>query len=231
MAASSQPESTGLGQKVASTPSMSSIQQDTTDAGGTAQGQTDADNFQQYATALRSQGQPEKTVRELTASRITAAFQSRRAAIRNQTRQGIAGGASVQAQLDMLNRAQGSLIVQLFGAEENPTDATEDTASAEAARTGDGKQALMPAVMAEAMPATVTTGEQASEWEKLRHDFVNAIGGASEDPAHPRYRQRWMQAQSAADQRFRLLFGDTAYVQHQMQAQRESMMKDQGLGR
>jgi hypothetical protein len=214
---------------LASTDPRAGAQPHAADAGGTAQGNADADDFQQYAETLRAQGHPEKTVRELTASRITAAYQARRTALREQARRGGAGGADIQAQLDALGSEQGALIAKLFGAEEPPAAAEAVTAETFA---GDlEKQILMPAAMAEAMPVTVKTEEQAADWEKVRTDFVNAIGGPSQDPANPQYRKRWVQAASEADQRFRLLFGDNAYVQHQMKAQQEAVMKEQGLAR
>lgn len=220
--------------KVASTPSISSTgtttrpdtQPHPEDADGTAEGKTEADHFQQYAAALRAQGHAETTVRELTASRITAAFHARRTAIREQARRGNGHAAEIQAQLEALGREQGALIAELVGAEEQPAaDSTTKTTSAD---TQNEKQVLMPAAMAEAIPATVTTGEQAADWEKVRADFVNAVGGAGQNPASPQYRKRWVQAQSEADQQFRLYFGDNAFVQHQMQAQHESMLREQG---
>lgn len=221
------------GENVPSRASMTSMeegsQQQTTDAGGAAEGKTHANEFQQYAAALRAQGHPEKTVRELTASRITAAFQIRRTALRSGAWRGNEEAADIQSELDALGREQGALIVRVLGTEEQP--APEVTAEAVASETlpggGEG-QVLMPAVMAEAMPATVQTGEQAADWEKLRGDFVNAIGGASQDPAAPQYRKRWVQAQSEADRQFRLMFGDNAYVAYQMKAQEEARLRQQG---
>lgn len=225
-------ESMSHGQ-AASTPSISSTETATrasaqphpTDTLGTAGGMTEADDFQQYAAALRAQGHPETTVRELTASRITAAFQARRTAIHRQARQDHGNPAEIQAQLDALGREQGALIGRLFGAEE--PEAVPATVAVETFPGGNERQVLMPAVMAEVMPATVQTGAQAADWEKLRGDFVNALGGANQNPANSQYRKRWAQAQSEADQRFRLLFGDNAFVQHQMQAQHEAVLRQQ----
>ena len=184
-----------------------------------------AGDFRAYAEGLRAQGQPETTIRELVASRITAAYEGRRTALRSEARRVVADLPGIQAQLDALAREQGALITQLVGAEPVP----EAQATAQTEPVGGKDQVLMPAVMSEAMPATVRTEEQAADWAKLRDAFVNAVGGTHADPASPQYRQRWVRAESEADQRFRLLFGDTAYVQHQMQAQREARMREQGL--
>jgi hypothetical protein len=197
---------------------------------GAVDGKTHAGEFQNYAAALRAQGCPDKTVRELVASRITAAFQTRRTAIRKQSRQDNTPGAAIQAELDALNREQGALIERLFGAEEPAAAMTNAEATpATAVPNGIERAPLMPAVMAEALPATVSTAEQAADWEKVRYDFVNAIGGPNQDPADPQYRKRWTSAESEADRRFRLLFGDTAFVQHQLKAQQEALLRKQGV--
>ena len=193
----------------------------TTGAGAT---ETEARDFLAYAEELRAQGHPEKTVRELVASRITAAYEGRRTALRREARRAGADLADIQAQLDALAREQGTLITQLVG----PEPASAEQATAQAEPVGGKDQVLMPAVMSEAMPATVTTQEHAADWAKLREDFVNAIGGPKANPASPQYRNSWVRAESEADQRFRLLFGDNAYVQHQIQAQREALMREQG---
>ena len=203
--------------------------QRTADAPGGSEKNTEADDFQQYVESLRAQGLPARTVRELTASRITAAFQARRTAILGQARPGRANAAETQAQLDALGREQGALIARLVGAEEAPAENAPATSPAAGATSPVMEnQFLMPAVMADALPATVKTEEQVVDWEKMRAGFVKAIGGENQDPASPPYRHRWVQAQSEADQQFRLYFGDNAFVQHQLQAQHEAMMKEQG---
>lgn len=211
-----------------------SAPQATQRADGTAQANADANDFQQYAQTLRTQGQPEQTVRELVSSRITAAFQVRRAAIRNQSRRDGTAAADLDAKLDALNREQDAHIAHFAAPEEMATVQTvtgTQTAGAETSPAGAEKQILAPAVMAEAMPATVKTEEQAADWERLRSDFIKAIGGENQDPANPHYRQRWVQAQSEADQRYRFLFGDSAYVAMQMKAQHEATRQQQGLAK
>ncbi len=203
-------------------------------ADGTAQRKADADDFQQYAQTLRAQNQPEKTVRELLSSRITAAFQVRRAALRNHARRDDTMAAQLDARLAALNHEQDALIAQFAASEEqlavHAVNGTQ-TLATDTTPAGAEKQILAPAVLAETLPATVKTEEQAAAWEKLRNDFVKSIGGENQDPANPNYRKRWVQAQSEADQRFRLQFGDTAFVQHQMQAQREAALQQENLSK
>ena len=204
----------------------------TADAHIKAEGKTDADHFQQYVETLRAQGVSENTVRELTVSRITAAFQARRTAIHGKARLGHANDSDIQAQLDALGSEQASLITRLVGAEDASGKSPAAAGSAaDAAPPVISNPFLSPAVLASEMPATVKTEEQAAEREKLRNDFVQAIGGENQDPASPDYRKRWVQAQSEADQRYRLLFGDNAFVQHQMKAQQEVVRKEQELAK
>jgi hypothetical protein len=182
--------------------------------------------FRAQAEELRAQGLPEKIARETVASRITAAYEARRKALRSQTRAGRAD-AAIQTQLDALAREQGALIERLFGPEEAPPAAGKGQTSADLHSGFEAKPPQMPAAMADTLPATVQTEEQAAAWEKVRADFVNAIGGEDQDPASPAYRRRWFPAQSEADQRFRLLFGDNAFVQHQLQAAHQAAAQAQ----
>lgn len=195
---------------------------------GTGEDGKMAEDFGAYAATLAAQEYSERNVRELVACRITAVFEARRTAIRRQS----GNDADIQAQLEMLNREQGAFMEQVLGAEEPPlAAATAETALTEATLSGEDRPPLMPAVMAEAMPATVKTEEQAAVWQKLRNDFVQAIGGENQNPADPHYRKRWVRAESEADQRFRLLFGDNAYVQMQMRAQQDAVLRAQGSAR
>ncbi len=193
-----------------------------------ADGKTDTDDFHAYAAELKDRGCAEDAVRELVASRITATFQRRRTFLANRARQEKWGAARIQAQLDALNREQGALIERVVGVEEQPVATVPVGVAAETTRTVSDKPPLMPAAMADEMPATVQTAEQAAEWEKMRTDFVNAIGGGGGNPADPHYLQRWKQAESESDRRFRLLYGDTAFVQHQLRAQLEARLREQG---
>lgn len=173
-----------------------------------------------HAEALRSQNIPEPTVREIIASRITAAFEARRLALRNESLRSRNDDA-IQYQLESLARQQGALIEEIFG----PAQPQAQTFSTLFSAEGE-KPPQMPAAMADALPATVRTEEQAAALEKVRADFIEAIGGVDLNPGSPEYRQRWLPAQSDADQRFRLLFGDNAFVQHQLQAAQEARQRE-----
>lgn len=78
--------------------------------------------------------------------------------------------------------------------------------------------ATIPAALAEAPPSLGLTEQQNATLEKLRHDFVAAVGGVDQDPANPEYARRWQEAQLSSDQLFRLHFGEAAFVQMQIVA-------------
>jgi len=180
--------------------------------------------FQEYASGLRKQGLPEETVRDLVASRITATYEARRAALRSGSLHG--EGEVHQAQLDQLNREQGALIERLVGAAETPGSLAPAQQPVngidETPRDLVGKSPIMPAVMASTPPPAVQNDAQVDEWQKQRNGFVQAVGSADQNPNDPGYRKRWIQAQSQADERFRFWYGDNAYVAHQLKAMHEA---------
>ncbi len=196
------------------------------DSASSRDASSEVQEFQDYAAELRTKGLPENTVRELVASRITAAYQTRRAALRSKNPHG--DGAALQYEINRLNSEQGALIARLVGSEEKQDGPAPLQGSVNGTpEDAGGKAPIMPAVMASTPPATLRDETHLAEWEKLRNDFVQAIGGPNQDPSNPDYRQRWIEAQSQADQRFRFLYGDYAYVALQLQAQREAQAQQQ----
>jgi hypothetical protein len=66
------------------------------------------------------------------------------------------------------------------------------------------------------------TPQQQTTLATIQNQFLQAIGDANQDPADPAYSQRWMDAQSIADQTYRAFFGWTAFTQMQLQRARNS---------
>ena len=52
--------------------------------------------------------------------------------------------------------------------------------------------------------------------QALQQNFVNAVGGPNQDPNDPSYYQRWINAQMASDEQYRLLVGNQAFLFEQM---------------
>lgn len=61
--------------------------------------------------------------------------------------------------------------------------------------------------------ANATAITQAPTLADLQQDFIDGIGGPNQDPLDPGYRERWLDAQNAADDQFRLFYGGRAFVQ------------------
>ncbi len=60
------------------------------------------------------------------------------------------------------------------------------------------------------------TPEQAAAVEKIREEFIEAVGGEGQDPADAGYAERWRRFLPDADQKLRLLIGWQAFRQYQM---------------
>jgi hypothetical protein len=53
--------------------------------------------------------------------------------------------------------------------------------------------------------------------EAIQKNFVDAVGGSNEDPNDPAYYQRWVAAQTEADDEYRLAAGTEGYLLEQIQ--------------
>jgi hypothetical protein len=61
-------------------------------------------------------------------------------------------------------------------------------------------------------------------WEQAGEQFVESVGGAGQNLKDPAYRQRWEQAQAAANDRIRSALGDELYGRLQLRTR--SLMDD-----
>ena len=57
---------------------------------------------------------------------------------------------------------------------------------------------------------------------QMRQDFVNSLQNAGADPSSPVYRQRWLSAQRASDERFSSMFGGDYFIKSQLEAVRNA---------
>lgn len=68
-------------------------------------------------------------------------------------------------------------------------------------------------------PGTIVVNEAtAASLEKMRYDFVDAVGGLEQDGNDPAYRRRWLSAQAESDDRFRATYGTQAFLSYQAAA-------------
>lgn len=74
-------------------------------------------------------------------------------------------------------------------------------------------QSSVASSSAGASRAPVVDATQAPTLSELQQQFLNEIGGLDQDPSDPAYRERWLEAQKAADRQFRTFYGGQAYLQ------------------
>jgi hypothetical protein len=80
--------------------------------------------------------------------------------------------------------------------------------------------AALPAVLVPPSPEIQFTEQQAAEWTRLQQDFIQAVGGTSQNATDPAYRERWLSAREQSDDLFRAKFGTEAYVLQSIEASR-----------
>jgi hypothetical protein len=54
-----------------------------------------------------------------------------------------------------------------------------------------------------------------AQLENVQQRFVNDIGGTQQNPSDPDYQATWTKAQQLADERYRALFGEQAFLNRQ----------------
>jgi len=82
---------------------------------------------------------------------------------------------------------------------------------------GNGKTATVDPPLAFTVDPKNLTPEQQTALATIQDQFLKAIGDANQNPADPAYRERWINAQSIADQTYKALFGWTAFTQMQLE--------------
>ena len=109
------------------------------------------------------------------------------------------------------------------------TSATTDSANPEFANTGSpmpgarerwqGNPIIYPLVFQKVdLPTLNLSADQVQAVQNLQQSFVERIGGPNQDTSDPAYRQRWLAAQSAADNMLRDLLGWAGYSSYQIAA-------------
>lgn len=84
-----------------------------------------------------------------------------------------------------------------------------------------GESVVLPAALVPHNPEIpITTETQVTEWEKLQDDFIDDIGGTTQDLDDPASRERWVSAQEYNDWMFRAKFGTYAFLLQNAEAGR-----------
>jgi hypothetical protein len=79
-------------------------------------------------------------------------------------------------------------------------------------------EVLTPLAFVDPSPDQVLTEEQVADFDFLRQEFVELMGGPNQDPSDPQYLLRWEYAQRRLDDEFRSFFGEEALNQQQLRA-------------
>ena len=66
------------------------------------------------------------------------------------------------------------------------------------------------------------TPEHQTALAQIQNEFLKTFGDVNQDPGDPAYRKRWMNAQNLADERFRVLFGWTAFMRLDLERARNT---------
>ncbi len=95
--------------------------------------------------------------------------------------------------------------------------AASSTASVGVGLSGNSKTATLDPPLAFTVDPKNLTSEQQTALAKIQDQFLNAIGGADQNPADPAYGERWTTAQEIADQNYKAYFGWVAFSQMELE--------------
>jgi hypothetical protein len=76
----------------------------------------------------------------------------------------------------------------------------------------------LPLVFVEPDPSLNLTEKELADLDRLREEFIEAIGGPDQDPSTPDYYQRWERARTVFDGRLKGWFGSGVYLSLQSSA-------------
>ena len=77
-------------------------------------------------------------------------------------------------------------------------------------------RATLPAALVPSPQEADLNRDQATQLQDISQKFMATVGGPTEAPPDVAYRERWLNAQAIADQRFKLLFGYQAFLMRQI---------------
>jgi hypothetical protein len=189
---------------------------------------------------LRSLGLPEQTAFDLVKADLDRSYAAKREALRSGSHP-LVGGELARATA-ALNAGERETLERVFGsatvtAAMTPSaSAIVAAAAAASAPTAETKSSsasapLPPPPVIRGSYAVVQdpvvlmdttnqpfTADQLQQIDELRQQFVQSVGGANQNPNDPAYYRQWELAREAADDRFRVLFGDQAFLSMNAQA-------------
>ena len=186
-------------------------------------------DYRVYIANLRDIGCPEQTIRDIIKADVDNLYASRREELARKiaARSGgsftadLVARQELESGLQQLSHEEASVISSLLG----PDASLMQTAAAHPSpprslRNNSGNDVVsMPLVLQNVDPALMKIdSRQAGVISDLRQEFEREIGGPSQDPNNPAYRQRWLTAQRNSDDMVRGMLGRQFYIDYQLQA-------------
>jgi hypothetical protein len=197
--------------------------------------QLESTDYRTYVANLRSIGCPEQTVRDIvTADLDSAVYAPKREQLRQRLAANGGGGAVLGRQSFEAKLRQEELrfVNALLGQPAEPetrmlADSSRSAQTSAPADQGPSTPASMPLIfLATGTNALGLNESQLAAVERLKRQFVQALGGEKLDPNGPEYAARWAQAQPLLDQRLRTVLGREVYYKLHLQALRQTMISD-----
>ena len=197
-------------------------------------GQLESPDYRTYVKNLREIGCPEATLRAIVTADVDAVFRQRSRELEQKLEEIMNGSWAVQLssyqdqqelkfQMQKLPGEENSKIRDLLGLKAAPdqpvTDATVSSAGRHQ-RNPSNEHAVMPLVLQPVDVSALNLNEQQIQVvQELRQQFLDEIGGASQDPADPAYRERWLKAQPEMDDNLRGMLGISVFENFQLAAE------------
>ena len=195
--------------------------------------QLNSTNYHIFVKNLRDIGCPEPTVRAIVTADVGAVYVRIQAGLEqklaesatNSWSKQIAAARSepaIRAELQHLPDEEAWLIADFLGLRgaTNQRVASIVDSSPPVRRPNQpsaGPPVLMPLVFQSFDPAALgLNDDQVQVIAGLRQNFMDQIGGASQDPSDPAYLARWQQAQPVLDSTLQGMLGSDVYIKFQM---------------
>ena len=200
--------------------------------------QLEATDYFTYVANLRAIDCPEETIRDIISADVANLFNM----TRSEAKATMPPETFLQHSLQ-LKRNEAELIVSLFGPPSPPRRVIGPTEVSNYAQTRPEsdfspeaslppgsvqeipsektKPVLVPLAFLPPHPDANLTAEQESVLDELSKEFIQAIGGADQNPNDPEYLKRWQKAQPEIDAQLHAMFGDNFYGQQLNQATSE----------
>jgi hypothetical protein len=196
-----------------STPAMQSFGQITSNAPASfSWSQLESTNYRTYIANLRRIECPEQTVRDLIAADLANCYAPRKQEI---TVRLASEPESLAHELADLRREETATLAALL----NGADRQANSLIPAPHRHERPAPVMLPLALESIDLATLNLNEaRAAAVQQLRQRFIEEIGGVSQDPQDPSYRERWLRSQPKLDEDLRGFLGVQAYQEYQVAA-------------